>query len=130
MIVGERIKLRLKATSMSQSALARQVGLTQPAINALIRGSTRTSLHLHRIAKALGTTPAYLEGETDDPLADAPDTPFISPEEREVLECLRVMTPADRKALAQIACSMAGRFAKPATFHAPGQHFQHEGDKR
>jgi phage repressor protein C with HTH and peptisase S24 domain len=56
---------------MSQSELARRVALGQTTINSLIRGDSRTSRHLHRIARELGTTPAYLTGETDDPVEGA-----------------------------------------------------------
>lgn len=72
MTVGQQIQKRLEALGMSQAELARQVGMSQPGINALIRGSSRSSTHLHKIARVLRTTPAYLTGETDDPDADAP----------------------------------------------------------
>ncbi len=67
MEIGEKIELLLKKMGISQAELARRVGLDQSTINGLIRGSARTSRHLHRIAKALGTTAEYLTGETDDP---------------------------------------------------------------
>lgn len=63
---------------MSQSELARRVGLRQSTINGLIRGEQRSSTHLHKIARVLQTTPAHLEGETDDPDAGAP-TPLPAP---------------------------------------------------
>ncbi|WP_375380113.1 helix-turn-helix domain-containing protein [uncultured Sphingomonas sp.] len=71
-MVGERIKDRLVTLEISQAELARRVKLSQPAINGLIRGATRSSTHLHRIARALSTSAAYLEGETDDPDENAP----------------------------------------------------------
>lgn len=67
--VGNRIEERLLKLGLSQSELARRVGVKQPTINALIRGGNTTSKHLHRIAAELETSPAYLAGETDD---DAP----------------------------------------------------------
>lgn len=114
---------------LSQSELARRAGVTQATIYKLVSGTSHGSRHLHKIARLLGTTTAYLEGETDDPLADAPDAPFIAPDEQDLLDCYRVMTPPDRKALMRLACSLGGRFAKPTTFHAPGQEFHHEGAK-
>lgn len=71
MSIGERIAERLEAlggrpAGFSQAWLAREVGITQPAINALIKNPSAGSQHLHRIARALGTTPAYLVGETED----------------------------------------------------------------
>lgn len=75
MTVGQRINERLVAIQMSQSELARRVGLTQGTIGGLIMGKARSSAHLHRIARELGTTPAYLTGETDDPDENAPPPP-------------------------------------------------------
>lgn len=69
MTLGARIEERLKKLDISQSELARRVGVKQPTINALIRGGNTGSKHLHRIAAELQTSPAYLAGETDD---DAP----------------------------------------------------------
>ncbi|RYE60882.1 MAG: XRE family transcriptional regulator [Oxalobacteraceae bacterium] len=75
MVVGRRIKERLATIGMSQAELARQVGMSQPAVNSLIRGASRSSTHLHKIARVLVTTPAYLSGETDDPDENAPPPP-------------------------------------------------------
>lgn len=69
MALGDRIEERLKRLGMSQAELARRVKVSQPTINALIRGNNVGSKHLHRIAAELETSPAYLAGETDD---DAP----------------------------------------------------------
>jgi transcriptional regulator with XRE-family HTH domain len=74
-MVGDRVRERLTAKGMSQAELARRVQLSQPAINGLIRGAARSTPSLHRIARALDTTPAYLAGETDDPAVDAPALP-------------------------------------------------------
>lgn len=71
MRVGERIEERMIKLGISQSELARRVGVSQPTINALIKGDSAGSKHLHRIAAELETSPAYLAGETDD---DAPTT--------------------------------------------------------
>jgi transcriptional regulator with XRE-family HTH domain len=108
MSVGSRIQERLETTGLSQSELARRVHLTQPAINALIRGSSRSSTHLHRIARELGTTPAYLTGETDDPDADAPPAPELSPDEARLITDFRELDPADRSALLRVAERMRG----------------------
>lgn len=56
----------------SQSRLAREAGVSQPTIAKLEIGMTSGSSQLHRIARALNTTPAYLAGEIDDPSIDAP----------------------------------------------------------
>jgi phage repressor protein C with HTH and peptisase S24 domain len=69
MSVGERISDRLRVMGLSQSELARRVGLAQSSIHALINRNKVGSKHIHVIARELHTTPAYLSGETDDPEA-------------------------------------------------------------
>ncbi|WP_257555087.1 S24 family peptidase [Sphingobium sp. CFD-2] len=64
---GGRIRSRLETLGMSQAELARRVGIKQPSINHLIKNGAQGSKHLHQIAQALQTTPAYLTGEIDDP---------------------------------------------------------------
>ncbi len=71
MMIGARLQERITARGISQAELARQVGITQPSINHLIKRGASGSAHLHKIARVLETTPAYLTGETDDPSADA-----------------------------------------------------------
>ncbi len=72
MIVSSRVEERMNAAGLSQSELARRVGVSQPTIYKLLRQSKKGSTHLHRIARELGTTPEYLSGEIDDPDLDAP----------------------------------------------------------
>lgn len=72
MIVGQRITERLRVVDISQAELARRAGMSQSAMNNLIAGRSRSSTHLHKIARELHTTPAYLTGETDDPDENAP----------------------------------------------------------
>lgn len=67
MTVGDRIKQRLADLNMSQSELARRVGINQSTVAALLAGRSRSSSHLHKIARNLHTTPSYLTGEIDDP---------------------------------------------------------------
>lgn len=66
MTIGDRIKERLEDLGISQAELARRVKVSQPTINALIKGSATGSKHLHTIASELETSPAFLSGETDD----------------------------------------------------------------
>jgi len=66
MIDGVRLKRLMSDRGLSQQALADLVGVKQPTINRLINGGQSGSKHLHRIAAALETTPAYLTGETSD----------------------------------------------------------------
>lgn len=72
MSLGARIAERLTALGISQAELARRVKVSQPTINALIKGGNTGSKHLHRIAAELETSPAFLAGETEDPTPIAP----------------------------------------------------------
>ena len=74
---GERIERLLAERKMSQAELARRVGISQPSINALIKAGGG-SRHIHKVATVLGTSAAYLAGDTDDPDANAITLP--SPE--------------------------------------------------
>jgi len=123
MIRSERLEGRMRDRNMSQSELARRVGVSQQAIWKLVNGSSRTSGRIGRIARELGTTPAWLEGETDDPDADAPAEPELTPDQRELVECFEELPESEQAALLQIAKAMAGR-AVPARVHAPSQTYR------
>lgn len=96
MSLGERIEERMQALGLSQAELARRANVPQTTMNGLIRGSSRTTPHLIRIARVLETTPAFLMGETDDPRAEFP-APVLTREELEWVNLLRRMKPIDRK---------------------------------
>ncbi len=77
MIDTERLRERIKISGLSQAELARRVGVSQPVISQLLAGDSAGSTKLHLIARELGTSPAYLVGETDDP--DEGAQPLPSP---------------------------------------------------
>lgn len=62
----------MQERGFSQSELARRVGISQSAVHKLVKGNAYGSVHLHRIARELGTTAAYLSGEIEDPAEGAP----------------------------------------------------------
>jgi phage repressor protein C with HTH and peptisase S24 domain len=66
MRTGERIAERRTALRLSQTQLAKAAGVSQATIGKLESGISSGSSQLHRIARALQTTPAYLTGETND----------------------------------------------------------------
>lgn len=113
---------------LSQAELARRVGLSQPSIYALIHRNKTGSRSLHNIARELGTTPAYLSGETDDPDADAPEPSPLSHRQRELAELYAGLSPADQRALIQIARSMGQGGGAAETVHTDRQEFLGEGD--
>ncbi|MFN3675438.1 MAG: helix-turn-helix domain-containing protein [Sphingomonas pseudosanguinis] len=65
----------MDAVGLTQSGLARRVGVTQGAIAKIAKNNPNGSSYLHKIAQVLETTPAYLTGETDDPNEGAPPPP-------------------------------------------------------
>lgn len=93
---------------ISQSELSRRVGVSQSAVHKLTSGQSYSSRHLHRIARELGTTPAYLEAEIDDPEEDAPSAPELNEQERKLVECFAGLNAVQRQALLTIAQSMVG----------------------
>ena len=107
MVVGSRIRERLGEVGLSQSELARRVGLSQPAVNALIRGATRSTPQLHLIARELRTSPAFLNGEVDDPALDAPEQPELSQSEAALVAVFRDLDDRTRAALLLVAQTMA-----------------------
>lgn len=107
MTLGRRIEERRLEVGISQAELARRVGVRQSTINSLINGDSRTSRSLLKIARALGTTPAYLVGEVDDPEADGPDGPDLNYEQLELVDCFDRMERANQLALLQMARALA-----------------------
>ncbi len=102
MRLGIRIEERLKALKLSQAELARRASVPQTTINSLVRGNSRTSPHLIRIAHELKTTPAYLTGATDDPSAELPEF-VLTAHERHWVEALREMDAETRSAILHMA---------------------------
>jgi len=77
---------------LSQSELARRIGVTQGAIAKIANYNPQGSSKLHLLARELGTTPAYLTGEVDDPAEGAYPAPPPSPPQI----MLPVLLPSER----------------------------------
>lgn len=88
MISMERLALRMREKGISQAELARRVGISQQAIGKLVNGSSRSSPNIGRIAEELGTTPAYLAGQVDDPEEGA----MLLPTEDVIADILDLVT--------------------------------------
>ena len=95
------------ALRLSQAELARRVGVSQPTIFSLIRSNKTGSKHLHKVARELKTTAAYLAGETDDPSIDALELAY-SPEDREWIDLLHRLDRKGREAVLQLARTLSG----------------------
>lgn len=67
--VGRRVMLLLWDRHMTQTQLARELGITQGALSLKLRGGRGWSVdNLRATAIALGTTVAYLVGEVESPV--------------------------------------------------------------
>lgn len=104
MFNADRLRARMAERSLSQSELARRVGVSQASIYRLVKGDAYGSKHLHRIARELGTTPAYLAGETDDPDLDALPPPPPAPP----LIMMSVNLPSERALTRMFEALLAG----------------------
>lgn len=129
MIIGARVSERMRAAGISQAELARRVGVSQPTIFKLIHTSKKGSAHLHRVARELGTTPAYLSGETDNPDSDGPDEEVLSSDARELLAAFDQLPIRDRRALVQIATSLAAANDTAPSLHDKRQDYRGRGDR-
>lgn len=109
MFDAERFRERLVASGLTQSALARRTGVSQQAISRLLKGERYGSRYLHRIAYELGTTSAYLMGETDDPLAEAPPLPEVTFEDRQMLGAYDALPPSSKNAISTLIKDLAAR---------------------
>lgn len=96
------------------------MGVSQATIYKLLVGESFGTRHLHKIARELLTTPAYLAGETDNPEEGAPAAPELKHEERELVECARSMSAPNRAALMQLARALP-KDELPAVDASPGE---------
>lgn len=63
----DRLEALMAEKSLSQNEMAKRIGITQSSVWKLLNQPAQGSKHIHKIARELGTTPAYLMGETEDP---------------------------------------------------------------
>lgn len=125
MAVAQRIEERMRALGLSRAETARRASMPLTTLTSLIDRGSRKSEHLVKIASVLRTTPAYLTGETDDVEAEVMEE-FLTSEERNWLDWLRAVAPADRKALAQLARTIATSAPRP-TLHDGQQEYRAAG---
>jgi transcriptional regulator with XRE-family HTH domain len=103
-----RLKERLANAGLSQSELARRIGVSQATVQKLVSGGSYGSKYIHRIARELGTTPAYLTGETDDPDEGASAIPELSADEHRLVTIYRRLPKKDQAALKLLISRMGG----------------------
>ena len=125
MSIGPRIENRLQELGLSQAELARRIPVDQSTINGLIRGHSRSSKYLHRIARELETTAAYLAGETDDPTAEYPDE-RLDHREQDLIEQFRLLDREQQSAISFIVRNLARHAEPKATIHDERQLYRAE----
>ena len=65
--MASRISEKMKKLELTQEALANKVGISQTMISKLLRGESKSSKHLVKVAQALGVTAEWLEFGTAYP---------------------------------------------------------------
>lgn len=105
-IIPERLVERIRTSGLSYIAIARQLGVQQPTITRLAKGEQRSTARIDQLARIVGTTPAYLTGEVDDPTLNAPDEPELSQLETALIEAFRELDDKARAALLYVAQTM------------------------
>ncbi len=70
--IGKRVKERREELGMSQSVLAKRIGVSGPSLSQLESGKIKRSRRLNKLAAALKVTPEWLENGAAD---ERPATP-------------------------------------------------------
>jgi transcriptional regulator with XRE-family HTH domain len=115
--VGARIRTRRVFLGLSQTKLAKALGLTFQQVQKYERGDNRVSAStLVRVARALDTTVAALVGEDDSAPSDAPMFRHLStPGAFGLLEAfVKIPDPEVRRALIRLAKTLAKSIERSA----------------
>lgn len=125
MLNADRLRQKMAEKGMSQTQLAKAVGVSPQAISHILSGQAWGSRHTAAIARAVGTTAAYLGLETDDPESHQPDS-LYTPDEIEALDLLRALEPKFRDAAMTLIRGLATS-AHSSTVHARQMGYQTQG---
>ena len=83
--LGDRIEERRAELGLTKAELARRAEVPQTTLSSIVARGSRSSPHLVRLARALETTPAYLLGESNDPVHEF-EVYQLTREERELVK--------------------------------------------
>ena len=91
MTFGERVRLTRERNNMTQEDLAHAIGLkTKAAVSKIEKGITNPNQKtIAKIAKALGETPAYFFGYSDDKFVEY--LPYLAQASEETIRNIRFM---------------------------------------
>ena len=122
MSIGKRIKNRREALGMSQEELATKLGYkSRSSINKIeLEINDVTQSKIAQIAKALGTTPAYIMGWEEEPKLNlqlfgeenSPEEPKLSEGERMLLELFRQIPEDQQKVFLEMGRVYANSLKK------------------
>lgn len=116
--LGARIRAARLAQGLTQDQLAREVGVTRSAVAQWETGRAgQVGGNLARVARALGTSAAYLlSGEQEAGAAPLP----LRGDEMALLRAYRECAPDDRALLVRTAVRLARVAAKPEPLRPAG----------
>jgi len=78
--IGKRVKERREELGMSQSVLAKRIGVSGPSLSQLESGKIKRSRRINKLAAALKVTPEWLEGGAEEARPAAPaDASAVKP---------------------------------------------------
>ncbi len=120
MALGKRVEQRIKELGLTQEEVANQVGVTQVAINNLIKRDSDSSRNTSKLAKALQTTTEWLEsGKVENKATDERNvvaSDFKNRKEEEALLALfRQLNAKQKDGLMLILESMVIDVVDPTT---------------
>lgn len=77
--IGKRVKARREELGISQTVLAKRIGVSGPSLSQLESGKIKRSRRLNKLAAVLKVSPEWLEGSADGkPAAPAAAKPAVS----------------------------------------------------
>jgi transcriptional regulator with XRE-family HTH domain len=123
-VTAVRVQALMDERGWDQSELARRVGCTPAAIGQIVGGKTQRSRYLDKIARVLGSTTPYLEGETDDRESHMPDEEQLTAEEYELIALFRVLDRGDSRTLLHLARSLSQKSSPSPAVHAKRQEYR------
>lgn len=91
---------------ISQAELARRAKVPQTTVNGLIRGDSRSTPHLLKIAKELKTNAAYLTGESSNPDIKLEDIDLLN-SEIELINSYKTLNEFEKKFIKYIIDKLA-----------------------
>lgn len=122
---GARINALLDRRDMTQKELARQLGISEQFLSAILRGKKAPSVRRAReIATALGTSIDYIMLASDDPAppraAAPPDPVWWHPETDELAQLVDAMPQSARRYMVDAARLVLAYLSQDAAEQPPG----------